>query len=78
MSLLVSRCVSFFCAFIQGMKHIHDKYHVPGRNMDYEKLNIEFTVAIVKAAIAIKAFPKPLKPYVTPANVYDRTPNPDV
>ena len=46
--------------------------------MDYEKLNIEFTVAIVKAAIAIKAFPKPLKPYVTPANVYDRTPNPDV
>ena len=77
MSLLVSRCVSFFCAFIQGMKHI-DKYHVPGRNLDYEKLNIEFTVAIVKAAIAIKAFPKPLKPYVTPANVHDRTPNPDV
>ena len=33
-----------------------------GRNPDYEELNIQFTLAIVKAAIAIKIFPEPLKP----------------
>ncbi len=35
-----------------------------GRNADYQKLNIEFTVEIVKAAVAIKAFPEFLRPLV--------------
>lgn len=32
------------------------------RNEDYQKLNIEFTIEIVKAAVAIKAFPEFLRP----------------
>jgi hypothetical protein len=35
-----------------------------GRNQDYLTLNINFAVNVIKFAMIIGLFPKPLKPYV--------------
>ena len=36
-----------------------------GRNRDYQTLNLNFAVNVIKYATIISMFPNPLKPYVT-------------
>ena len=44
-------------------------WHLTGRDRDYQTLNSNFAVNVIKFATIISMFPKPLKPYVVMASL---------
>ena len=59
----VPLCSSFSGSTITSAACV-DIYFFPGRDYDYQTLNLSFAINVVKFGLIIGMFPEPLKPFV--------------